>query len=89
MVGTLQLTFIPGLSYRGAERTLVEAVRVESSLRGQGIGKAMMQWVVEESRRRGCRLVQLTSHEDRKEAHRFYESLGFRGTHLGMKLLLE
>ena len=88
VVGTLQLTFIPGLSRRGGERALVEAVRVRSSLRGQGIGRTMMRWAIDRARERGCRMVQLTSHNDRADAHRFYDSLGFLPSHVGYKLAL-
>jgi GNAT superfamily N-acetyltransferase len=85
VVGTLQMTFIPGLSNQGAELAVVEAVRVDSSLRGQGVGHVMMQWAMDEARRRGCRNIELFAHLDRTEAHRFYESLGFAKSHAGMR----
>ncbi|GIG86841.1 GNAT family N-acetyltransferase [Plantactinospora endophytica] len=87
-VGTMQLTFIPGLSRRGAERMQIEAVRVRSDLRGEGIGRRMMDWAVHQARERGCRLVQLTTDKRRTAAHRFYASLGFQASHEGMKLSL-
>ncbi|MEZ0090287.1 N-acetyltransferase family protein [Streptacidiphilus sp. EB129] len=88
VVGTLQLTLIPGLSRRGATRTVIEAVRVRSSERGSGLGTLMIQHAIEESRRRGAALVQLTSDASRVDAHRFYERLGFTGSHIGYKLSL-
>jgi GNAT superfamily N-acetyltransferase len=88
VVATLQVTFIPGLSRGGSERALVEAVRVASALRGQGLGRRLMEWAVQRARRRGCRLVQLTSDKARTDAHRFYESLGFVRSHDGFKLWL-
>jgi GNAT superfamily N-acetyltransferase len=88
VVGTLQLSFLPGLARRGALRAQVEAVRVAESTRGSGLGAAMMSWAIEESRRRGCALVQLTSDKSRADAHRFYERLGFVPSHEGMKLKL-
>lgn len=88
VVGTMQLTFIPGLSRRGAERLQIEAVRVAASFRGQGIGRRMMEWAVRRGRERGCRLVQLTSDKKRADAHRFYTSLGFVPSHEGFKLNL-
>ncbi|NYI87042.1 GNAT superfamily N-acetyltransferase [Amycolatopsis endophytica] len=88
VVGTLQLTFIPGLSRRGATRALVEAVRVRSDQRGGGLGVTLMKWAVDEARRRGCALVQLTSDGSRTRAHTFYERLGFEPTHVGFKLTL-
>ena len=86
VVGTLQLSFLPGLSRRGALRAQIEGVRVASSVRSRGVGAAMLDWAVEEARRRGCSLVQLTTDRARGDARRFYERLGFRATHEGLKL---
>lgn len=86
IVGTLQLTVIPGLAQRGRTRGLVEAVRVASGRRGQGLGEELMRWVIGEAKRRGCSLVQLTSNASRADAHRFYERLGFTPSHVGFKL---
>jgi GNAT superfamily N-acetyltransferase len=88
LVGTLQLSFIPGLARRGALRAQIEAVRVHQSYRGRGLGAAMMGWAIEEARRRSCGLVQLTTDKARPDAHRFYERLGFVASHQGMKLRL-
>jgi GNAT superfamily N-acetyltransferase len=88
LIGTLQLTIIPGLSRRGSSRGLVEAVRVAASARGSGLGTTLMEWAVQESRARGCSLVQLTSDKTRTDAHRFYERLGFANSHEGFKLKL-
>lgn len=88
VVGTLQLTFIPGLMFRGAWRGQIEAVRVASSRRGQGIGAAFVTWAVDRCRERGCRMVQLTSSNSRTDAHRFYARLGWEATHTGFKLAL-
>jgi GNAT superfamily N-acetyltransferase len=87
VAGTLQLTYIPGISRMGAERALVEAVRVASAHRSQGLGRKMITWAIDQARERGCALVQLTSDKRRTDAIRFYESLGFTATHEGMKLL--
>jgi GNAT superfamily N-acetyltransferase len=88
VIGTLHLTVIPGLSRRGATRSLIEAVRVHSDERGSGLGSTLITWAVEESRRQGCSLVQLTSDASRTDAHRFYERLGFTASHVGFKLAL-
>lgn len=88
VVGTLQLTIIPGLSRRGATRSVIEGVRVHSSERGHGLGARLIEWAIDASRRQGCQLVQLTSDLQRPDAHRFYERLGFTGSHLGFKLQL-
>ena len=89
VVGTLHLMFIPSISYQGGLRAQVESVRVDGKYRGRGIGNEMMKWAVEQARARGAHLVQLTTHRSRKDAHRFYERLGFKGSHLGMKLNLK
>ncbi|MGN6442059.1 MAG: GNAT family N-acetyltransferase [Arthrobacter sp.] len=88
IVATFQLSFLPGISRQGAWRSQLESVRVAASLRGQGIGKLMVGWAVQESRSRGCQLMQLTTHKSRTAAHRFYEQLGFEASHVGMKLTL-
>jgi len=88
IVGTFQLSFLPGLARRGALRAQIEAVRVREDYRGRGLGEAMMTWAIDEARRRGCAIVQLTSDKSRPAAHRFYGRLGFAATHEGMKLRL-
>jgi GNAT superfamily N-acetyltransferase len=89
VVGMLQITYVPGLSRRGAWRANIEALRVDSSVRGRGIGSWLMARALEHARRRGCRLAQLTSDKRRSDAHRFYERLGFVDSHVGYKLVLE
>ena len=88
VVGAMQITFIPGLSNQGAELALLEAVRVDASLRGQDIGAMMVTWAMEEARRRGCRNMELMSHASRGDAQRFYARLGFASSHVGMKRAL-
>ena len=88
VVGTLQLTFIPGLARRGALRAQIEAVRISHQLRGQGLGAALLTWAITEAEARGCTLAQLTSDNRRQDAHRLYERLGFVASHHGFKLSL-
>lgn len=88
IVGTLQLSFIPGIGHKGAWRGQIEAVRIASQLRGQGLGGEMIAWAVDTCRSRGCRMVQLTSDKTRLDTHRFYAKLGFEQSHLGFKLTL-
>lgn len=88
VVGTLQLTFLPGLSRGGALRAQLEAVRVARDHRSRGLGSELFEWAIAESRRRGCALVQLTTDASRTDAHRFYERLGFVPSHVGYKLAL-
>ncbi|MFH8465054.1 GNAT family N-acetyltransferase [Streptomyces sp. NPDC017991] len=88
VVGTLQLTIVPGLSRKGATRSIIEAVRVQADERGSGLGTRFIEWAVDRSRSKGCQLVQLTSDATRTDAHRFYERLGFTASHVGFKLQL-
>jgi len=88
VVGTFQLSFIPGLARHGSWRAQIEAVRVAESWRGRGLGTLMMKWAVEAARERGCSLVQLTTDKSRHDAARFYAGLGFLPSHHGMKLRL-
>ena len=88
LVGTMQLSFLPGLSRRGAWRCQIEAVRVTATQRGAGIGARMIGWAIDRARERGCAQVQLTSDRRRLDAHRFYDRLGFAASHYGYKLAL-
>lgn len=88
VVACLQVTYIPGLGRHGAERALVESVRVRADRRGEGLGGHLMVWVIAQARQRGCGLVQLTTDKTRADAHRFYRRLGFVASHEGMKLPL-
>ena len=89
LVGYLQLSIIPGLAFRGLKRGLIESVRIASDRRGQGMGAAFIADAIERARINGCRLIQLTSTNERVDAHRFYERLGFTSTHTGFKLALD
>ena len=85
-VATLQRTLVPGFARRGAWRSQLEAVHVAAELQGCGLGSRLVRWAVDEARDRGCALVQLTSANERPDAHRFYERLGFAASHVGFKL---
>lgn len=88
VIGTMQLTFIAGLSHRGARRGQIEAVRVHRDHRERGLGRQMILWAIERCRAERCVMVQLTTDRSRTDAHRFYDSLGFKASHLGYKLVL-
>jgi ribosomal protein S18 acetylase RimI-like enzyme len=88
IVGVMQLTFLPYLTYAGGWRAQIEGVRVAQQERSRGLGRQMMQWAIERARARGCHMVQLTTDKTRPEAKRFYDSLGFVASHEGMKLHL-
>jgi len=86
VIGTLQISYIPNMSYQGATRALLEGVLVDSALRSKGIGQHMIKWAIAEAKSKGCRFVQLTTNKQRKDAHRFYRRLGFVASHEGFKL---
>ena len=86
VVGCLQLCILPGLSSQGASRGLIEDVRVAAHCRSRGIGEQMVQWAVAEARAKGCKLVELLTHNTRVDAQRFYARLGFQPSHVGMTL---
>ena len=86
VIGCLQLILIPGLGRLGMTRAQIEAVRIDRRYRGRGIGEALIRHAIEHAREQGCGLVQLTTDRSRGDAHRFYERLGFKASHIGMKL---
>jgi ribosomal protein S18 acetylase RimI-like enzyme len=86
VVGCLQLCILPGLSSQGAPRALIEDVRVDASCRSRGVGEQLVQWALTEARQRGCKLVELLTHNTRTDAQRFYLRLGFQPSHVGMTL---
>ncbi|THD37807.1 MAG: GNAT family N-acetyltransferase [Sphingomonas sp.] len=88
VIGTMQLSFLPGLLNRGAWRGQIEAVRIAANQRSKGRGETMIAWAVEQCRARGCFMAQLTSNNDRVRAHAFYERLGWQKSHAGFKLYL-
>ncbi|HTQ84224.1 MAG TPA: GNAT family N-acetyltransferase [Pseudolabrys sp.] len=88
VIGSLQISFIPGLGRQGAWRGQIEAVRVAAKHRGFGLGQRMIEWAIERCRARSCTVVQLTTDKSRIDAHRFYDRLGFVASHLGYKLTL-
>lgn len=89
IVGTLQLTFIPYLTFKGGTRAQIEAVRVHADYRGQGLGRRFFEWAITCAKERDCHVVQLTTNKERDRARDFYDALGFEATHDGMKLYLK
>ena len=89
VIGTLHLMFLPSISFQGGLRAQVESVRIDTRYQSRGIGSQMMKWAIERAKARGAHIVQLTTHKSREDTHRFYKRLGFKGTHLGMKLSLK
>lgn len=86
IIAVFQLTFIPYLTYQGGVRAQIEGVRVHKDHRGLGIGKTVFEWAINRAKDRKAHLLQLTTDKKRPDAIRFYESLGFKATHEGMKM---
>ena len=86
IIGTLQLSFIQYLTYQGGIRAQIEAVRIRKDKRGLGIGKKMFAWAINRAKERGAHLLQLSTDKKRPLAVKFYESLGFKKSHEGMKI---
>lgn len=86
IIGTLQLSFIQYLTYRGGIRAQIEAVRIKKDKRGLGIGKIMFEWAINRAKERKAHLLQLTTDKKRPKAIKFYEELGFKQSHEGMKM---
>jgi ribosomal protein S18 acetylase RimI-like enzyme len=88
VIGVLQITFTPYLTHQGGWRASIEGVRTAASVRGLGVGSDLIKWAIQRAEERGCHLVQLTTDKERPDALRFYERLGFKATHEGLKLRL-
>ncbi|MGE8204719.1 GNAT family N-acetyltransferase [Heyndrickxia sp. NPDC080065] len=88
IIGVQQITFTPYITHQGGWRATIEGVRTASTERGKGIGTELIRWAIQRAKERGCHLVQLTTDKQRRDALRFYERLGFKATHEGLKMRL-
>jgi GNAT superfamily N-acetyltransferase len=86
IIGTLQLSFIQYLTYKGGIRAQIEAVRIRKDKRGKRLGETLFKWAIQRAKDRDAHLIQLTTDKKRPDALKFYERLGFKATHEGMKL---
>ena len=78
ILGTFALLIMDNLAHRGEPSSIVEDVVIRKDWQGRGIGKKMMKYAMDLSRQKGCYKMVLSSHIRREQAHRFYESLGFK-----------
>jgi GNAT superfamily N-acetyltransferase len=83
VMGSLAVYVLPNLSHGGRPFAIVENVIVDGAARGSGYGRLLMDRAVDLARDAGCYKVSLTSNNRRAAAHRFYERIGFTGTHRG------
>ncbi|MDV2682780.1 GNAT family N-acetyltransferase [Alkalihalophilus lindianensis] len=88
VIGVQQITFTPYITHQGGWRATIEGVRTSTSVRGMGVGTELIKWAIQRAEERGCHVVQLTTDKERADALRFYERLGFKATHEGLKLKL-
>ncbi|MFC7684952.1 GNAT family N-acetyltransferase [Ureibacillus sp. GCM10028918] len=88
VIGVQQITFTPYITHQGGWRATIEGVRISSSVRGMGVGTKLIKWAIQRAEERGCHIVQLTTDKKRPDSLRFYERLGFKATHEGLKLKL-
>jgi GNAT superfamily N-acetyltransferase len=89
VIGTCHLTLMPSLTFSGSTRLQIEAVRVDRRIRGQNLGQQMIEFAINWGFDHGATIIQLTTNKERAKALRFYEKLGFKASHEGMKLYLE
>jgi N-acetylglutamate synthase-like GNAT family acetyltransferase len=76
-VGTYALLFMDKLEHGGIPSGIVDSVAVSCEHQGKGIGKAMMLHAQAQCTLKGAYKLMLSSNMTRKNAHKFYESLGF------------
>ncbi|WP_417671368.1 GNAT family N-acetyltransferase [Roseibium sp.] len=88
VLGTYQIHFLKGLAFKGRSRVELESVHTRADMRGKGIGAQMMAHAEDLARKAGAGLMQLTSNKTRKDAHRFYDQLGYDQSHVGFKKML-
>ncbi len=85
VIGSMIATVLVELTGRGQPHILFRSIQIAPTHRSRGIGAAMMAYVEEESRQGGAVVAELTSNIKRKDAHRFYDRLGYAQSHLGFK----
>ena len=86
IIGVQQITFTPYITYQGGWRATIEGVRTSSSQRGKAVGTELIRFAINRAKERGCHLIQITTDKNRKDALRFYERLGFKASHEGLKM---
>ena len=67
-----------GLSLAWGKHVYVDDLVTDSTIRSRGLGQSLMQWLLDEARKQGCKQLHLDSGVQRQQAHRFYEREGMR-----------
>jgi len=86
VVGTMVLLIVPNLSHGALPWALVENIVVDQRYRRKGLGKLLMEYAIARSKEAGCYKLVLNSNKKRREAHRFYSSLGFKASAHGFRM---
>jgi ribosomal protein S18 acetylase RimI-like enzyme len=74
--GVLQLRFRHSV-WTGTDDAHLEDLFVDESMRGSGLGRALVEAALERARRRGCARIELDANEANEPALRLYRSVGF------------
>ena len=86
VVGTMVLLIVPNLSHGALPWALVENMVVDRRYRRRGLGRLLMDYAIARAKEAGCYKIQLSSNKRRKEAHKFYRSLGFEDSAHGFRM---
>ena len=78
IIGSFALLIMDNLAHMGSPSGVVEDVMVSPNHQGQGGGREMMNYARDICREIGCYKLIVSSNIKRKDAHRFYETIGFK-----------
>jgi ribosomal protein S18 acetylase RimI-like enzyme len=87
VIGCLS-TSVMRVLHRPAPVGRISMMVVDEGLRGQGIGAELVRAAEAALAREGCYMVEVTSHNRREAAHRFYERLGYEKTSVRLAKML-
>lgn len=79
VLSTCYCVIIPNLTNFNQPICFVENVVTDKNYRKQGLGKRVIEKAIETAKENNCYKVILLSGIARKEAHQFYEKIGFNG----------
>ncbi|MFH1080867.1 MAG: GNAT family N-acetyltransferase [Pseudomonadota bacterium] len=89
VIGTFALLVMDNMGHMGKPSAVLEDVVVAGKWRGRGIGGQMVCYAMARSREKGCYKLSLSSNENREDAHRFYEKIGFKRHGYSYAMFLE
>ena len=80
VVGSIYLNLIPNISRAASPYAIIENVVIDETLRGTGLGKAMMRETLERAWAHGCYKAMLQTGSKRESTHAYYRATGFTAT---------